>query len=115
MNVATFGPASLQAQLAELKRERTKRDSVYPVQVAKGRLSQHAADFQNRGLDAAIKTLERIVTAELRGEPGRKELVETLSALAKYARTMAHGEGAPIERLDKPIRDAFAILEKVGA
>lgn len=59
MSVATFPPPTLQAQLAELKRERGKRNGVYPVLIAKGTLKQAAADHHNRGLDGAIATLER--------------------------------------------------------
>ena len=116
MSVATFGPPSLQAQLAELKRERGMRERVYPHLVASRKLTETQAAHQNRGLDGAIATLSRLVSAELRGEPGRKELVETLRALTDYARAMAHGEPpVPLDMLDKPLRDAIAILEKVKA
>jgi len=66
MTVACFAPPSLAAQLAELKRERTMRGRVYPHLVASGKLKRHAADYQNLALEAAIKTLERLVIEEAR-------------------------------------------------
>lgn len=78
MNVATFRPASLQAQLAELKREKTMRARVYPHMVASGKLDRNVADYQMRGLDGAIATIESAVVAQLRGEPTRRELIEAL-------------------------------------
>jgi len=98
MNIATFRPASLQAQLAELKRERSMRAKVYPHLIASGKLDRNTADYQTRGLDGAIVTLERLVAAELRGEPGRKELVDLLRDVRRQAR----GEDVPDlqQRLD---------------
>lgn len=96
MSVATFRAPSLQAQLTELKREKEKRASVYPMLVAKGTLSKQAADYQNRGLDGAIATLSRLVAAELRGEPGRKELVDAL----KLARVRLFDNAVPTDFLD---------------
>jgi sirohydrochlorin ferrochelatase len=59
--IATFPDPSLPAQLAELKRERKMRARVYPHLVSSGKLTQKAADYQNQCLDAAIRTIERLV------------------------------------------------------
>ena len=64
MTVAAFPEPSLPAQLAELKRERQMRSRVYPHLVATRKLTQHAADYQNKALDAAIRTIERLVMDE---------------------------------------------------
>ena len=61
MNVAEFPVPSLPAQLAELKRERQMRSRVYPNLVLNRKLTQHAADYQNKCLDEAIRTIERLV------------------------------------------------------
>ena len=74
----TFPPASLTAQLAELRREREMRVHAYPHFVENRRLTQAKADYQCNALDAAIKTLERLVAAEARGEPGRAALIAAL-------------------------------------
>lgn len=66
VNVAKFPPASLAIQLAELKREKRMRDKVYPHWIATRKISQHEADYQNNALDAAIRTLERLVIEEAR-------------------------------------------------
>jgi hypothetical protein len=85
--VATFPPASLQAQLDELRRERLMRDRAYPHMVASRKLDQAKADHNNRGLDGAIVTLERLVEARQRGEPGRKELIGALRESLLYLPT----------------------------
>lgn len=113
MNVAVFGPASLQAQLAELERELAKRASVYPLLVAKGKLTQRQADYQTRGLEGAITTLRRLADAEARGEPGRREIVEALRRLTEYARAMAHGEAAEPAELDPPLKAALDTLARI--
>lgn len=102
MSVAVFRAPSLQAQLAELKRERVMRDKVYPHLIATRKLTEHQAAHQNRGLDGAVKTLERLVIAELRGEPGRKELIDAL----RTSRRRMVELGASVDWLD-------ALLEKV--
>ncbi len=51
-------PPTLFAQIAELQRERHVRDNVYPRLVALRKLSAPKADYQNRCLDAAIRTLQ---------------------------------------------------------
>lgn len=61
MSIAVFPEPSLPAQLAELKRERQMRARVYPHLVSSRKMTQHAADYQNQCLDAAIKTVERLV------------------------------------------------------
>ena len=76
--VMTFPPASLALQLAELKRERKMRTQVYPHLIASRKLTTEKAAYNNNGLDGAIATLERLVLAEGRGEPGRKELIQAL-------------------------------------
>lgn len=82
MNVATFPPASLDAQLTELKRERAERTRRYPMEVARRTLHERNAELQNRGLDGAIATLEKIVAAS--GQPGRRELIEALRESLLY-------------------------------
>lgn len=76
MNVATFPPPSLPAQLAELKRERQMRDRVYPHMIASRKIDVEKAAHNNRGLDGAIKTIETLVIAM--GQPSRRELVDLL-------------------------------------
>ena len=49
---------SISQQLADLKRERTLRQQVYPKLIASRKLSQKLADWQMACLDAAIRTLE---------------------------------------------------------
>ena len=78
MNVATFPPASLAAQLSELRRERKMRGQVYTHLIASRKLTERQAAYQNNALDGAIATLERLVDAQARGEPGRGELVEQM-------------------------------------
>lgn len=85
MNIATFPPASLQAQLDELRRERGMRGRVYPHMVSSGKLKQAFADHCNRALDGAIATLDRLVDAQARGEPGRAELVGALREAIRLA------------------------------
>jgi len=87
----TFPPASLTAQLAELRREREMRVHAYPHFVENRRLTQAKADYQCNALDAAIKTLERLVAAEARGEPGRKELIKGLRK-ARERLLIVHGD-----------------------
>lgn len=57
---ARFPAPSLQAQLAELKREKAMRAKVYPFWVQTKKLRQADADYRNGALDAAIATLERL-------------------------------------------------------
>ncbi len=61
--VSTFPPASIANQLAELKRERKVRERVYAHLIATKKLAKETADYQNRGLDGAIATLEALVMA----------------------------------------------------
>ncbi len=104
MNVATFRSASLSAQLYELRREKTIRQKSYPNQVATRKMDADTARYQMLALNGAIATLERLVAAELRGEPGRKELVDLLRDVRRQAR----GEDVPNlqNRLD-------AVLERI--
>lgn len=80
--IMTFPPASLALQLAELKRERKMRAQVYPHLIETRKLTKEKAAYHNNGLDGAIATLERLVLAEGRGEPGRRELIELITRLA---------------------------------
>jgi hypothetical protein len=64
VNVATFPPASLAAQLAELKREKKMRGQVYPHWIASRKMTQHQADYQMNALNCAIATFERLVIEE---------------------------------------------------
>lgn len=91
---ATFPPASLTLQLAELEREKKMRAGVYPHWIATGKIKQAVADYQSNALEGAIATIRRLAEAQARGEPGRKELIEALRklAIAKTVR-MAHGGG----------------------
>jgi hypothetical protein len=82
--VVTFPPPSLQAQLDELRRERNERDRRYPLEVARRVLHDRNAQLQNRGLDGAIATLQRLVDAQKRGEPGRAELYGALREALLY-------------------------------
>jgi len=49
---------SLNQQIDEVKRELSKRDEVYPHQVATGKLRQSIADFQMERMRAVLRTLE---------------------------------------------------------
>jgi hypothetical protein len=84
VSVASFPPASLAAQLDELRRERKERDRRYPMDVARRVLHDLNADLQNRGLDGAIATLRRLVDAQKRGEPGRAEMYAALREALLY-------------------------------
>lgn len=97
MNVATFPPPSLKAQLLELERERGMRNRVYPGLIAKGTITQRGADYANAGLDGAIATLKKLVDAQERGEPGRKELIEAL----RTARRRLEDCGLSVDSLDE--------------
>ncbi|SRR5579885_2373242 len=77
--VAQFPPASLEAQLAELRRERRDRaERRDAIDLSSKRATIVEAAHRNNALDGAVKTLERLVEAQARGEPGRKELIEAL-------------------------------------
>lgn len=75
-SVVHFGPPSLQAQLAELQRERKMRVRVYDYAVLRGKMTDEEARHHNRGLDGAIATLERLVREQ--SEPTRGDVVELL-------------------------------------
>jgi hypothetical protein len=96
MNVATFPPPSLAAQLDELRRERGMRKRVYPHLIESGKIKRVEADHQNRGLDGAIATLERLVDAQARGEPGRAEVLAALRESLLYLPTNGDGPGAQL-------------------
>lgn len=85
--IATFPPASLASQLTELKRERAERERRYPMDLARRVLHERNAQLQNRGLDAAIATLEKITAAQARGEPGRKELIAALREALPFVKS----------------------------
>lgn len=55
----TISGPSIAEQIAELKRERSMRQRVYPKWVAADRMKQEEADRNMTRLDAAIATLER--------------------------------------------------------
>lgn len=82
MSVASFPPPSLALQLTELRRERKMRDQAYPHLIATRKLTERDAGYRNGALDGAIATLQRLVDAQARGEPGRGEMVAALRALA---------------------------------
>lgn len=54
-------PPSIEAQIAELKRERKMRERVYPKWVSGRMMTQHQSDRQMACLDAAIATLEGVL------------------------------------------------------
>lgn len=58
MSMNTSSGPSLAEQIAELKRERSMRQRVYPKWIASDRMKQEEADRNMRRLDAAIATLE---------------------------------------------------------
>lgn len=103
MSVASFPPPSLALQLAELRRERQMRVRVYPHLIASRKLTERDAAYHNNALDGAIATLERLVEAQQRGEPGRGELVQALRDLA----VEVPGPGA--------VGAAKALLGRIGA
>ena len=81
MTVATFGPASLPAQLAELERIRADRDArTDAMDLSSKRATSHEIAHRNNALDGAIATLNRLAEAQQRGEPGRQELVDCIRA-----------------------------------
>lgn len=84
MNVATFPPASLTVQLAELEREKKMRAGVYPHWIATRKITERAAAYQNNALDGAIATIKRLADAQARGEPGRNELIKQLRNARKF-------------------------------
>lgn len=119
-DIATFGPASLAAQLAELQRERAMRHKVYPHMIASGKLDRDKADHNNRGLDGAIKTLETLIAAS--GQPGRRELVDALRKLAEHADGMEsqhpdyhHLAEGGVPCRSAPLADAMALLARIPA
>lgn len=61
--VGRFPPPSIMAQLAELRREASMRDHVYPRLIDQGTLSEEKGLFQQRCLDGAIELLERLQAA----------------------------------------------------
>lgn len=101
MSVASFPPASLTAQLAELRRERKMRGQVYPHLIASRKLTERQAAYQNAGLDGAIATLERLVDAQARGEPRRGELVQALRRVVERWPNVG------------PVDEARALLERI--
>lgn len=58
MSASTTEPVSLAQQIAEVKRELTQRDRVYPRLVVAGKLTKNAAERQFRWMEAALATLE---------------------------------------------------------
>lgn len=101
MTAATFPTASLAIQLAELKREKKMRGSVYPHWIQTGKIKQAVADYQCNALDGAIATLERLVAAA--GQPGRVEVFAALRETLLYLPS----EG-PATQLRQRITDMLA-------
>ena len=111
MNVATFPPASLPAQLAELRRESADRTgSRDEMDLAAKRATRVEIAHRNNALDGAIATLQRLVDAQARGEPGRGELVDALRKL-KTAVENSHN----VEESGAELADAHAHAEAVLA
>lgn len=79
MTVAAFPPASLSAQVAELKREHAdrlaRRDA---MDLSSKRATATEVDHRNNALVGAIATLDRILEAQQRGEPTRSAMIEVL-------------------------------------
>jgi hypothetical protein len=65
MSVANFPPASLEIQLAELKRERKMRERVYPNWIQNKNLTPAKADYQMNALDGAIATIEAMLKKDI--------------------------------------------------
>lgn len=63
----TLELVKLELQLNELRRERLCREAVYPRLVLAGKLSPASARARNSCLDAAITTLEALVTLKQNG------------------------------------------------
>lgn len=55
-----FPPPSLMCVIAELKRERSMREHVYPRLIDSGKITEETALYQNRCLDEAIELLEAL-------------------------------------------------------
>lgn len=64
--VGRFPPPSLPVVIAELKRERSMRERVYPRLIDNGTLPEEKALFQQRCLEEAIDRLEELHTAATR-------------------------------------------------
>lgn len=64
--VGRFPPPSLPVVIAELKRERSMRERVYPRLVDNGTLTEDKALFQQRCLEEAIDRLEELQAAAAR-------------------------------------------------
>lgn len=62
--VRKFPAPSLMCQVAELKRERSMRERVYPRLIDNGTLSEEQALYQQRCLDGAIETLEGLMASK---------------------------------------------------
>lgn len=112
--VAQFPPASLAAQLAELKREKKMRAGVYPHWIQTRKMTQAQADYQVGALDGAIATLDTLVRAT--GQPGRRELVAALREARVDLECIADYDGATdgvkaVAR--KGIAELDALLAKV--
>ena len=96
-DAAVLPPASLSVQLAELRREKKMRAGVYQHWIETGKIKRDVAAYQTNALDGAIATLERLVDAQNRGEPGRKELIEAL----RTARRRLEEIGSDVAWLDE--------------
>lgn len=60
MDSTHLPPADIVAQIAELRRERAMRSTVYPHLVRAGKLTERRAIEQTHRLSAAIASLERL-------------------------------------------------------
>lgn len=60
--VRKFPAPSLMCQIAELKRERASRVTLYERLIERGTITERVALFQMRCLDGAIETLEGLMS-----------------------------------------------------
>jgi len=64
--VGRFPPPSLMCVIAELKRERSMREHVYPRLIDNGTITEEKALFQQRCLEEAIDLLDELQAARQR-------------------------------------------------
>lgn len=82
---------SIASQIAEVRREIAMRDSVYPVQVARGKMRQGEADLAVRHMTAVLATLswlqshEGKIRALLDGVARRDRVERALTAALETA------------------------------
>lgn len=61
-------PVTLRQQIAELKRELSTRQRVYPSWIQRGQISALDADYRTRALAAAVTTLEHLAEERFKAE-----------------------------------------------